>query len=111
MADDVGKQLRKLFPLAYSIPTFYLHVSDWSIVHQTGTGTNGIPLFPNPEQEQKDSYSAIVIGCALMELVARRTNSFFRLKRAKECERILNASEISRDELGFGKRRQRRRKP
>ena len=33
-----------------------------------------------------------MIGCALVELLARRTNSFYRLKRADACKRILNAS-------------------
>ena len=112
MADDVGRQLRNLFALAYSIPTFYLHVSDWSIEQQMRPGANGVPVFQHPDKERKDSYSAIVIGCALLELLARRTNSFYRLKRADEYKRILKASNIIRDELGFGKeRRQRHRNP
>src|SRR5450631_4381795 len=43
MADDVGRQLRNVFALAYTIPTFYLHVSDWSVAQQMSPGPNGVP--------------------------------------------------------------------
>ena len=110
MAEDVGKQLRNLFALAYSVPMFYLHASEWSFQQQMSAGTDGVPFFQHPDKEWKDSHTALVIGCALVELLARRTNSFYRLKRADEYKRILNASIVIRDELGFGKRRKERRR-
>jgi len=108
MADDVGKQLRKLFALAYSIPTFYLHASNWSIEQQMSPGVDGVPFFQHPDKEWKDSHTALVFGCALVELLARRTNSFYRLKRTDEYKRILNASIVIRDELKVRKRRRKR---
>jgi hypothetical protein len=104
MADKVGQQLRKLFAMAYSVPMFYLHASDWSLQQQMSPGADGVPFFQHPDKEWKDSHSALVIGCALIELLARRANSFYRLKRADECKRILNASTVIRDEFRFGKR-------
>ena len=44
MADDVGKQLRNLFALAYSVPMFYLHASEWSVQQQMSPGTDGVPF-------------------------------------------------------------------
>jgi hypothetical protein len=111
MADDVGKRFRNLFALAYSVPMFYLHASEWSVQQQMSPGTDGVPFFQHPDKEWKDSHTALVIGCALVEFLARRTNSFYRLKRADECKRILNASMVIRDEFGFGKRKRQRRKP
>ena len=107
MADDVGKQLRNLFALAYSIPTFYLHTSAWSVEQQMSPSTDGVPFFQHPDKGWKDSHTALVIGCALVELLARRANSFYQLKRSDECQRILNASIIIRDEFRFGKRSKR----
>jgi hypothetical protein len=78
MADDVGKQLRNWFALAYSVPMFYLHASEWSVQQQTSPGTDGVPFFQHPDKEMKDSHTALVLGCALMELLARRTNSSMR---------------------------------
>src|SRR5579862_7304252 len=71
MADDVGKQLRNLFALAYSVPMFYLHASEWSVQQQMSPGTDGVPFFQHQDKEWKDSHTALVIGCALVELLAR----------------------------------------
>jgi len=93
LAKDVSKKLRKLFLNIYSVPTFHLHTSDYSVRALRTQRPDGVWILQDEHKEWDAAHTAIIMACGLMLFLADGCRKYLKLDLQKECLQIDEASQ------------------